>query len=141
MTHRIELFFEPLLNMTNRVEVFFSLTQRIEPSSFFSMSQRIGVFLVWLKQLNFLKWVKEFDLFSNTTQRVEPFFFEYDAQSWTLFLSIRRKELNRFLWIWRKEMNTFFFHLTQRIEPFYQEVWLKALSRVSKKRLKECNSC
>ena len=30
-------------------------------------------------------------------------------------------------------MNTFFFHLTQRIEPFYQEVWLKALSRVSKK--------
>ena len=30
-------------------------------------------------------------------------------------------------------MNTFFFHLTQRIETFDQEIWLKELNRVSKK--------
>ena len=109
-------------NMARRIELFL-----------FCMSQRIGVFLVWVKELNFLIWVKEFNFSLNTTQRVAPFFFEYDAKSCTLFLWIRRKELNPFLWIWRKEVNTFFFHLTQRIEPFYQEVWLKELSRVSKK--------
>ena len=97
-------------NMARRIELFL-----------FSMSQRMGVFLVWLKELNFLIWVKDFN----------PF-FKY-AKSYTLFLSIRRKELNPFLWIWRKEMNTFFFHLTQRIETFDQEIWLKELSRVSKK--------
>ena len=98
------------------------------------MSQRIGVFLVWLKELNFFYMSQRIQPFfkydaksctlslSNTTQRVEPFFFQYDAKSWTLFLSIRRKE-----------MNTFFFHLTQRIETFDQEVWLKELNRVSKK--------
>ena len=96
--------------MARRIELFL-----------FSMSQRMGVFLVWLKELNFLIWVKDFN----------PF-FKY-AKSYTLFLSIRRKELNPFLWIWRKEMNTFFFHLTQRIETFDQEIWLKELSRVSKK--------
>ena len=83
--------------------------------------------------IEFFKYESKISTLFSNTQRVAPFFFEYDAKSWTLFLSIRRKELNLFLWIWRKEMNTFFFHLTQRIEPIYQEVWLKELSRVSKK--------
>ena len=82
-------------------KIFF-FNQRIE--CFFNISQRT-VFL-WLRGLNFFR-RKELNPFSsNMTQRIENFFFEYDAKNWTLFL-----------WIWRKELNTFSLNMTQRIEP------------------------
>ena len=150
-------------HMTRRIgPAFFNMTQRIEPfllclgeliflrlkelnfSSkygskelnlfLFSMSQRMGVFLVWLKELNFLMWIKDFNPFFsntrrvapfsfNTTQRVEPFFFQYDAKNWTLFFEYDAKKWTPFSFIWRKELK----HL------FDQEIWLKELNRVSKK--------
>ena len=41
----LSFFFEPLLNMTNRVEVFFSLTQRVQLFLCSNMTQRIEPFL------------------------------------------------------------------------------------------------
>ena len=72
---------------------------------------------------------QRFQPFFSNTQRVAPFFFEYDAKSWTLFLSIRRKELNPFLSSDAKNWTILSRSMTQRIEPCV------------KKRLKECNSC
>ena len=105
-----------------------NMAQRIEFLS--SMSQRMGVFLVWLKELDFLKYESKIStFFFSNTQRVAPFFFEYDAKSWTLFLSIRRKELNPFLSSDAKNWTILSRSMTQRIEPCV------------KKKLKECNSC
>ena len=140
------------LNLTQRIESFFECdSQNIGhfPKNYdsknwiFKYESKISIFFPIRKQLHLFLWIRRKEL--------NPFFFQYDAKNWTLFFEydakkwtpfsfIWRKELNSFLWIWRKEMNTFFFHVTQRIETFDQEIWLKALSRVSKKRLNECDS-
>ena len=104
-----------LLTLTRRTdflglkELNFSsnMAQRIE-LLLFSMSQRMGVFLVWRKELNpFPIWLKELDPFLNLTRRIQPFFwpwleriepffclnmiqilepsFEYDSKKWTFF--------------------------------------------------------
>ena len=99
LTQRIELS----LNVTQSVDFFLSVTQRIEPSSFWSMTQRIEpfflnvtqrigpIFWMWLffKKKNSKNWT----LFQKMTQRIELFFL-YDSKNWT------------------------FYCLTQRIEPF-----------------------
>ena len=93
-------------NMARRIELFL-----------FSISQRMGVFLVWLKELNFLIWVKDFNPFFqirkelhpfsfNTTQRIELFSLNMTQRNEHLFLSYDAKNWN----IWSRNM-------TQRIEP------------------------
>ena len=75
------------------------MTHRIEP--LFK-----NHFSIWLKVLNSSNNSKNSTLFLNTTQRVAPFFFEYDAKNWTLFWIDAKnwtlyehdsKELNLFL--------------------------------------------
>ena len=157
MTHRIELFvndsknwafFEPLLNMTNRVEVFFSLTQRVQLFLCSNMTQRIEPFLsliprveplfleIWLKELNLFKWLTELKLFLWLIEL--NLFFEYDSKNW--FFEHDSKELNLPLLVWLKELNLFFLHgsqnwtslfrimthriellfMTHRIEPLFE---------------------
>ena len=83
------------------------MTQRIE--HFCSkMTQRIELFLIWLKELN---------PFFNTTRRIEPFFLQYDAENWSfLFLNMTQR------------IEPFFLNMTQRIEPFFSWIWLKELN-------------
>ena len=51
--------------------------------NWFSMTQRFEFFLR-RKELNLFVRLKELNPFSlNMTQRIEPFFFEYDAKNWT----------------------------------------------------------
>ena len=136
MTHRIDLFF----GMTLRIELFSNMTRWNE--LFFKYDSKNWIFdkndsknwiiffwkkiflkelifLWWLKGLNFFR-CKELNLFSSKmTQRIEPFFCEYDAKNWTFFFLqfdsknwtfflnwIQRVEL--FYWIWLKEFNLFF---------------------------------
>ena len=106
-------------NMARRIELFL-----------FSISQRMGVFLVWLKELNFLIWVKDFNFFFSNTQRVTPFFFQYDAKNWTLFFEYDAKKWTPFSFIWRKELK----HLIKKYDSKNWAVCQK------KKRLKEWNS-
>ena len=100
------------------------MTQRIE-HLFSKMTQRIQLFLIWLKELN---------PFFNTTRRIEPFFLQYDAENWS-FCS----------WIWRRELNLLFLNMTQRIEPFFLEydskswTFFMTVSFLKKKWVKELN--
>ena len=99
-----------------------NMTQRIEP--FLSMTQRIDFFFLE-------KWPIELDLFHepffNMIQRIERFFVNM-TQRIVLFFPIWFKELNAFL-VWFEEFFTFskymsringsfLENMTQRIEPF-----------------------
>ena len=86
-------------------------------------------FLIWLKELCFLTWLKGLNSLLKLTQKGWTFFFiEYDSMNWTSFLSMTQriwifffendpkkwtnkkkemKQLNRFL-LWFKELNFFF---------------------------------
>ena len=106
-TIRVELFF-----LTQRIEPILNLTQRIEP--FFECDSKIENF--WLTNS------QNIELFpKNMTQRIEPFSFN------------TTQRIEHFFFHLTQRIEHLFFHLTQRIDPFYQEVWLKELSRVSKK--------
>ena len=115
MTHRIELFFfEPLLNMTNRVEVFFSMTQRIEPF-FFAWLTELNLFFLelWLIELNLFKWLIEWNLFL--------WLIELNPSLWLIELNVFLSMIQRiefFFWVWP---NRIFFEAkkTHRIEPFF----------------------
>ena len=100
-------------------------------------------FSIWLKVLNSSNNSKNSTLFLNTTQRVAPFFFEYDAKNWTLFLIDAKnwtlyehdsKELNLFLTMIQRieslseydsKNRTFFLNTTQWIEPIFLNVTQK----------------
>ena len=98
------LFF---LNMTHRIDLFAkkkAMTQRNEAFLSISLKELNLLTIKFQKKLNFFfeVWLKELNLFF-TTHRIEPFFFEYDAETWTLF----------------------FLHLTQITEPFFFQIWLE----------------
>ena len=84
MTYRIDFFWKKK-TMPQRNELFFDITQRIEPLKKKVMIQRIDFFSFTLRT----------DFFS-TTHRIEPFFFEYDQR------------IEPFSWVWRKELNPLF---------------------------------
>ena len=138
MTQRNEPSFATWLEQLN---LLFYITQLIEPSFWKTTIQRIELLFIRLKELNlFWIWRKELNLFfANMTQRIELFLFfsnmtqridlfkKHDLKNWTS----RKKwlmELNLSSWIWRKELNfflrcgkelnLFFFHMTQRIHLF-----------------------
>ena len=105
--------------------LFFNMTQRIEPfsiglkdSMLFSLTQRIELCLNRTDRIG--------PFFLNMTQRIEIFswffymstFFKNDAENWTLFLWIWRKELNPFFFECDVKNLIFFLNMTQRIEPF-----------------------
>ena len=118
-------------------ELLFYTTQRID---FFQYDAKI--FSNWLKrvELTFFHDSKKWPCFSKMTHRIEPlfwmwrkewnpFFFEYDAKNWILFLWIWRKELKALFIMTRriepsrkllKDLNLLFLNLTQRIEPFFE---------------------
>ena len=155
-TQRIEPFF--LLDATNWTFCLFAAKnwaffwKLLKELNLFCMTLRNELFQIWLTELNFfsnmtqriyLKNIFLKDLnpflfdsknwpFSNMTQRIEPFFFEYDAKNWTLLLRIWRKELNPFffehdaknctlfLWIWAKNW-AFFYIWLKELNLFFSE--------------------
>ena len=133
-------------NVTQRMNPFFSQNVSIEHlfhmSYFFTRLKELNLFLN-VTQKNwfffeydsknwtffFFPWLKELNCSEKTqrlifykTQRIEPFFFEYDVfyneinpfslsmtQRIELFLNMIRKSWTIFFWIWLKELNLFFF--------------------------------
>ena len=98
------------------------MTQRI--SLFSCMSQMIELFLIWPKDC-FLLWLKETNTFLNTTERNEH--FEYDSKNWTFFFFHDTKSWTScqcdskswtFFPVALKELNFFFFNMTQELNPF-----------------------
>ena len=144
MTPRIE----PFLNMTHRIEPFFSTwLKEIEPlkkydsKSFFffwkninmtqSMNwslwkiwlQELNPFKIWLTELNFLKMTLRIEPFSIWFKELNPSF----AKKKTHRVEYESKGLNPF-WICLKELFPFLwnmsprivlFNMIQRIEPFF----------------------
>ena len=139
---------------------FFQLNPSFQHNSknwtFYNVSQRIELFTMCLKELNFLQCVSKNWTFCNVSQRIE-FFFEYwlkelnfflednaknwtfyESKNWTLFKMIQRTNfLHIFQYIeffeydsknWTIKKMTFFFEerKTQIIEPFFW--WLKELT-------------
>ena len=114
---------------------FLKTTHRIEPFFFFFFeddSQNWTLFLwIWPKNWTLISWIWRKEL--------NRLIFEYDSKNWTFFFLSWLKELNSFLhmtqrithWIdfqfffFKKDHDskkrTFFFDITQRIEPFKKQ--------------------
>ena len=167
----------PLFQYESKTWTFFWLE---ELNFFWILIQRIELFWIWRKELNLFSWIWRKDWsFSlkfwqqrielsfqkwlnelNMTQRIEPFFFQFDSKNWTfcLFQNVtqRIELLNSFtnmayskssthlnLFIWLNELDLFYMTLriepdwiiTQRIESSFS--WLKELNPL--KRLNELN--
>ena len=105
-----------LLNMTQRIEFFWTWLKRIEPSSFWSMTQRIELFFfgIWPKELIFL-WLTESNHLFEDDSKNRPHFFERNL-NWT-FVEKNRK------WTFFLKNSKISHHFqknrTQRIEPFF----------------------
>ena len=101
------------------------MTPRLE-ASFLNYDTKIFFFekKKWLKELDQNFWLKEMfflygskkwffvwlkELIFCMTQRIETFFFEYDAENWNLFLWIWRRELMPFSFFAAKNWNFFLF--------------------------------
>ena len=77
------------------------------------MTQRIELFLIWLKELN--------HFFSDMTQRIVAFIKSMFQRNETFFVWL--KDLNTFFFsMWLKELNPFFLNMTLRNEPFFLEM-------------------
>ena len=132
----------------NELDLFY-MTQRIEP--YWIITQRIESSFSWLKELNFLKRLNELNIFCDPKNWT--FFVECDPKNWT-FCWMWPKELNHCWKTWRIdpfhqhdwELNPFwtfsydskkwtFFEMTQRIKPFW--MWLKELNFFYKKWVQE----
>ena len=127
---------------------FFFVTQRIELFSLIWLTE-LTLFFVWLSELNFFKYdsVKWTFFFSNTTHRIDFFFWQEWLKELNLLL-MRRKELNlflicleelmlfskcdsggwTFLFLQYDSKNWTFFCMAHRIEPLFLELWLKELN-------------
>ena len=134
-----------LANMTQRIELFLSMTQRFDFFFDKKESQNSTFFLRiwpknWRKELNplFLEYdAQNWILFSNLP-RIEPFFFfkirlkhlntfgKYDSKNWTLYLWLDSKYWTLYFEYGSKnwthffgtQRNVFFKKKTQRIELF-----------------------
>ena len=131
-TQRIELF----LHRTQRIEIIFV---RLKELNLFIWLKEWNFFWIWLIDLNFFLQKKK-----TMTQRNELFFFRYHSKNWTLkkqsydsknwtffcftlrtwIFSVRLTELNLFSLNMTKELDSYFFNMTQRIGPFVQ-IWRK----------------
>ena len=123
---QIEIFGWKLVKKTRNW--FFHMTRRIEPASFsiwlkelnlFRLDSKIWCYSVWPKELNFF-WLglTELDPFLEYDSENWIFswvfymstFFKNDAENWTFFsLNMTQRIEPFFLWMWRKELNPFFF--------------------------------
>ena len=96
-----------LSKMTRRIELFFNMSQWIEPFSWIWPTE-LNLFSIWLKEFWFFQklWLTELNLFAKKndaknvlkSQKMTPRidFFEYNSQNWTFFLT------------WLTELNPFF---------------------------------
>ena len=106
-----------LFYMTQRIEPYWIITQRIEPFIFFHDSKNWTFFITWI--------------FFFMTQRIEPFFLKRlnelnifcDPKNCTqrILFWMWSKELNLFCWMWPKELNHCW--ITWRIDLFYKYDW------------------
>ena len=111
---------------------------------------RTRFFSIWLKELNLFRldskiwcysvWPKELNFFWLGLTELDPFleydsenwifswvfymstFFKNDAENWTLFsLNMTQRIEPFFLWMWRKELNPFFFECDVKNWNFFLE--------------------
>ena len=105
---------------------------------FFCMAQR-NDFLYGSKNWFFV-WLKELKPFSlNMTQRIETFFFEYDAENWCLFLFLPQR-IETFSSL-PQMIELFFFKnfIDSKNWTFFSDMTQRNEIRKKKKRLKELN--
>ena len=56
-----------------------------------------SIILMWLKELKLFFYDTRIEVFSQTTQRTEPFLFEHDSKNWTFLMWLKElKILNYF---------------------------------------------
>ena len=104
MTLRIE----PLFNMTQGLNLFFSMTQRIVSVLSILPAELNPLFeYVSLKRTLYFRWLN----------RIEPWFFKYDWKAWALFQRYDLQELNLFEKCDSSRLN--FLSMIQRIELFF----------------------
>ena len=112
-TQRNDLF---LISLTELNPFILSKIELEELNFYFWKSlKELNLFLSWLKEMNFFPvWLTERNFFFNTTHR------------------------NGLIpWIWRKELDSYFLNMTQRIGLFFK--WLKELNFFFQFRLTELN--
>ena len=127
----LNLFYEPLLNMTQRVDVFFKMTRRIEPFLFSNMTQRIEFFYFLKKKILPKKWLKELNLFETWLTELNFFWNEKDSKNWTLLFTHRSEP---FFSTWLKDW--IFFWLTQNlnsISRYDSKNWERILSKMTRR--------
>ena len=66
------------------------------------------------------------ELFSKMTQRIEPFFFEFDAKNWTLF-RYDSKSWTLFF-EYDSKNSTFFYHDSKELNLSFVKIWFKYLN-------------
>ena len=123
MTQRIELFFWIWHNELNFLEhdsknCFFECDSKNRTFEFFFLTtQRIELFSkIRHKELNLFQYdsktfpirLKEINLFSNMTQRIEPFFLWYDLKNWFFFFQ-KMTQISKLFSMTQKNW-TFFLH-------------------------------
>ena len=138
MTRRIEPCF---LNMSQRIELFLDFDHRIELFSQKCYLQKLNLLKIWLKELVFFfqyNSQKESNLFLlNTTQRIEPFCFEYESKNWTLvFLNMTQRIDHFFFWKKTQSINWSFENFDSKNWTFFWRwltemyliwIWLKEM--------------
>ena len=100
-------------------DTFFEKKKLLKELDQFFLTQR-NDFFVWLKELILLYDSK--NCFFCMTQRIETFFFEYDAENWTLFFENDAE--NWILFLFLPQRIETFSSLPQIIELFFQKILL-----------------
>ena len=146
-TQRIEPFFECDSNWN----FWLKISQKNSKLIFsHDPKNRTRFFSIWLKELNLFRldskiwcysvWPKELNFFWLGLTELDPFleydsenwifswvfymstFFKNDAENWTLFsLNMTQRIEPFFLWMWRKELNPFFFECDVKNWNFFLE--------------------
>ena len=128
----------PFLNMTQRIELFFRLT---ELNLLFSVTQRIVSFFIkitWRIEPSFFGYVSmNWTTFFVDDSKIWTLFFPYDSKTWAFFQKYDLQELNLLknmtqrieLFKYGSKNWTFpFFLKTHRIKDWFFSIWLKAFN-------------
>ena len=105
-----EFFFQK--RMTQRIENFLSMSQRIEFLSFFVNKKNDSKNWAFTKNT-----IQRTELFFNMTQR----FFQYDSKNWTLLYNMTQ----RLGFFHQKNSKNLTFLKTHRLEPFFKNCFKK----------------
>ena len=113
------------LNMTRRIELSFVVIQRIElfniwfkELNFFNMSQRMKLFFECDLFLSYLNIIPTIEVFLKVWPKELNFFWKYVSKNWTIFLTWLEEHELFFFW-WNSINWTLFLNTTRRIELIF----------------------